>query len=73
MTNQKRKQSIVAGALTGTAGIILTKALGLLYASPFQALAGNEMIFYTSTDQIYEFLLTISQILRTRRDGLSSS
>ncbi|MBQ7890934.1 MAG: oligosaccharide flippase family protein [Erysipelotrichaceae bacterium] len=61
MTNQKRKQSIIAGALTGTAGIFLTKALGLLYASPFQALAGNEMIFYTSTYQIYEFLLTISQ------------
>lgn len=61
MTDQKRKQSIIAGALTGTAGIFLTKALGLLYASPFQALAGNEMIFYTSTYQIYEFLLTISQ------------
>ena len=61
MTNQKRKQSIIAGALTGTAGIFLTKALGLLYASPFQAMAGNEMIFYTSTYQIYEFLLTISQ------------
>lgn len=61
MTNQRRKQSIIAGALTGTAGIFLTKALGLLYASPFQAMAGNEMIFYTSTYQIYEFLLTISQ------------
>lgn len=60
MSNNRKKQSIIMGALTGTAGIFFTKALGLLYASPFQAMAGNEMIFYTSTYQIYEFLLTIS-------------
>ena len=60
MTNQKRKQSIIAGALTGTAGIFLSKALGLFYAPPFQAMAGNEVIFYTTTYQIYDFLLTIS-------------
>ncbi|MDD6467739.1 MAG: oligosaccharide flippase family protein [Erysipelotrichaceae bacterium] len=60
MSETRKKQSIIVGALTGTAGIFFTKALGLLYASPFQAMVGNEMIFYTSTYQIYEFLLTIS-------------
>ncbi|MCF0111039.1 MAG: oligosaccharide flippase family protein [Erysipelotrichaceae bacterium] len=60
MTQSRKKQSIIVGALTGTAGIFFTKALGLLYASPFQAMAGGEMIFYTSTYQIYEFMLTLS-------------
>ena len=60
MDQKKKKQSIIYGALTGTVGIFLTKALGLIYASPFQAMAGDQMIFYTNTYQIYDFLLMVS-------------
>jgi uncharacterized membrane protein YhiD involved in acid resistance len=34
----RRKQSIIAGGLTSSAGIFLSKALGILYVSPFTAL-----------------------------------
>ena len=60
MTQSKKKQSIIVGALTGTAGIFFTKALGLIYASPLSAMAGSDLVFYGRTYQMYDFLLTIS-------------
>ena len=60
MTQSKKKQSIIVGALTGTAGIFFTKALGLIYASPLSAMAGQDLVFYGRTYQMYDFLLSIS-------------
>ena len=40
----KKKQSIIAGALTGSAGVFLTKVIGLLYVIPFKKLAGNNKL-----------------------------
>ena len=60
MTSQKKRQSLIIGALTGTAGIFISRALGLLYASPFQAMAGNDVIFYSIAYKMYDFLLMVS-------------
>ena len=43
-----KKQSLIAGALTSSAGIFISKALGLLYVVPFTAIAGEaNMSFYS--------------------------
>ena len=59
MTN-KRKQSFIAGALTSSAGIFISKALGLLYIVPFTAMAGEaNMVFYSKTYTYYDLLLQV--------------
>lgn len=57
----KQKQSLIAGSLTSSAGIFLSKALGLLYVVPFNALAGGEsnMFFYSTAYTYYDLLLQI--------------
>ena len=45
--DNRKKQSIIAGALTGSAGVFITKAIGLLYVIPFKKLAGNNTVFYS--------------------------
>ncbi len=59
MTSRK-KQSFIAGALTSSAGIFISKALGLFYIVPFTAMAteGN-MFFYSQAYTYYEILLNI--------------
>lgn len=55
-----QKQSLILGALTSSFGIFLSKALGLLYAAPFSALAGEaNMSFYATSYNYYNFLLNI--------------
>src|SRR5690554_74997 len=44
----KRQRSIIAGGLASSAGIFLSKAIGILYVSPFQALATDANIAYYS-------------------------
>ena len=58
---KRQKQSIIAGSLTSSAGIFISKALGLLYIVPFTALAGGEsnMIFYSAAYTYYDLLLQI--------------
>ena len=59
MTN-KKKQSFIAGALTSSAGIFISKALGLLYIVPFTAMAGEtNMVFYSKVYTYYDLLLQI--------------
>ena len=54
------KQSFIAGSLTSSAGIFLSKAIGLFYVVPFTAIAGQEnMVFYTSAYNYYNVLLQI--------------
>ncbi len=60
MMSNKRKQSFIAGALTSSAGIFISKALGLLYIVPFTAMAGEtNMVFYSKTYTYYDLLLQV--------------
>ena len=55
-----KKQSLIAGALTSSAGIFISKALGLLYVVPFTAIAGEaNMSFYSVAYTYYDILLSI--------------
>ncbi len=57
---KNRKQSLIAGALTSSAGIFISKALGLLYVVPFTAIAGEaNMSFYSVAYTYYDLLLNI--------------
>jgi O-antigen/teichoic acid export membrane protein len=57
--DNRKKQSIIAGALTGSAGVFITKAIGLLYVIPFKKLAGNNTVFYSYAYTIYDYVLQI--------------
>ncbi len=59
--NKKRvRQSFIAGSLTSSAGIFLSKAIGLFYVVPFTSLATeNNMVFYSSAYTYYNVLLQI--------------
>ena len=55
------RQSFIAGSLTSSAGIFLSKAIGLFYVVPFTAIATeNNMVFYTGAYNYYNILLQIS-------------
>ena len=61
MSEKRIKQSVLVGALTSSFGIFISKALGLLYLTPLNALAGeSNMSFYSITytyyDLFHEFL-----------------
>ena len=56
-----KNQSLILGALTSSAGIFVTKLLGLFYMTPFTALAGEEnLVFYSYAYGVYQNLLNIS-------------
>ncbi len=58
--SNKRKQSLLVGALAGSFGIFLSKALGLFYVVPLNQLAGEtNMAFYSITYSYYDLLLKI--------------
>lgn len=59
MENKKVKQSIIAGALTGSAGILITKALSLLYVIPFNEIAQDATVFYSYAYTVYDALLQV--------------
>jgi len=55
------KQTLIRGALTGTFGLLLSKALGILYIVPLTSLAGTgNMAFYSISYTYYNILLNIS-------------
>ncbi|MEA5026264.1 MAG: oligosaccharide flippase family protein [Erysipelotrichaceae bacterium] len=57
----QKKQSLILGALTSSAGIFVTKLLGIFYMVPFTALAGEgNLDFYSYAYGIYQILLSIS-------------
>ncbi len=59
--SQSKKSSIIAGGLAGTAGIFITKAIGILYVSPFYALATEANVaYYGYAYNIYNLLLNIA-------------
>lgn len=56
-----RKNSIIRGGLAGTAGIFVTKAIGILYVSPFYALATeSNAAYYGYAYDIYNVLLNLT-------------
>lgn len=59
MDKKRRKQSIVAGALTGSAGIFITKALSLLYVIPFNEIAKEATVFYSYAYTVYDAVLQV--------------
>ncbi|MEF9893928.1 MAG: oligosaccharide flippase family protein [Anaerorhabdus sp.] len=57
---QRQKQSFMAGALTSSVGIFISKAIGLFYIVPFSAMAtSSNMVFYSQAYTYYELLLNI--------------
>lgn len=55
-----KKQSFLAGSLTSTAGIFISKAMSLLYVVPFTKMATEANMFYYSQSYTYfELLLSI--------------
>lgn len=59
-TENKVKQSFVLGSLTSSAGVFLSKVIGLFYVVPFTSIAGEEnMVFYSSAYTYYNVLLLI--------------
>ncbi len=58
--NQRVKQSFIAGALTSSAGVFLSKFLGLFYIVPFTAMATQpNMHFYSAAYSLYDTMLMI--------------
>jgi len=60
-TVSRRKQSIVAGGLTSSAGIFLSKVMGILYVVPFAAIAGeHNLTYYARAYSIYDIVLNVT-------------
>ena len=58
--DSRNKQSLLLGALTSSFGIFLSKAIGLLYASPFSIMASEtNMVFYGNAYAIYDIILNL--------------
>ena len=58
--NKNKKQSFIVGSLTSSAGVFLSKAIGLLYVVPFTALATeNNMAFYSAAFTYYSIILQV--------------
>ncbi len=58
--SNKTKQSLVAGALTGSAGLFISKFLGLIYAPVLTSMTGGNPDFYAQAYSIYNIILTIA-------------
>lgn len=60
--NQNRKQSILLGGLISSAGIFISKFLGLLYVVPFNTLLGSaaNQSYYAQTYGIYSYVLNVA-------------
>ena len=56
----QHKQTFIEGALTSSIGILVSKALGLLYVSPLSRMAGSaNTVFYSYGYTYYNILLNI--------------
>lgn len=59
--NDKMKNSLILGGLTSSAGIFLTKVIGIIYVIPFSALATEpNLSYYARAYNIYEIVLNVS-------------
>ncbi len=59
--SKKSKSTLLAGGLTSTAGLFITKAIGILYVAPFRSMVGaQDYIYYAAGYELYDLMLTIS-------------
>ena len=59
--SKSKKNSLLVGGLTSTAGLFITKAIGLLYVAPFRSMVGSEnYVYYAAGYELYDLMLTIS-------------
>ena len=59
--SKKNKSSLLVGGLVSSAGIFITKAIGLLYVAPFKAMVQAEnYVYYAAGYELYDLMLTIS-------------
>lgn len=58
---ENRRKSIIVSGLIGSAGIFISKFIGLFYAVPFSAILGSDLnsAYYGVAFQIYSYLLNI--------------
>ena len=58
---ERRRKSIIISGLIGSAGIFLSKFIGLFYAVPFSAILGSDLnsAYYGVAYQLYSYLLNI--------------
>ncbi|MEG0423452.1 MAG: oligosaccharide flippase family protein [Erysipelotrichaceae bacterium] len=58
---EKRKQSIIAGGLISSAGIFISKFIGIIYVIPLQNILGPEnMVYYGMSFNIYSYILNVA-------------
>ncbi len=57
-----KKQSIIAGGLISSAGIFVSKLIGIIYVIPFNAIleTGANQTYYGVAYQIYSYILNVS-------------
>lgn len=61
MSKNNKKNSLLIGGLTSSAGLLITKAIGILYVAPFRAMVGStDYIYYAAGYELYDLMLTIS-------------
>ena len=59
--NDRHKHSLILGGLTSSAGVFISKAIGILYVSPFTMLATDaNLSYYARAYNVYEIVLNIS-------------
>lgn len=59
--NEKTKNSLILGGLTSSAGVFITKVIGILYVVPFAALATEaNLSYYARAYNVYEIILNVS-------------
>lgn len=61
MDAQKRKQSIIAGGLISSAGIFISKLIGIVYVIPFNTIlqTSENLSYYGISYQIYSYILNV--------------
>lgn len=59
--SKNKSSSLLAGGLTSTAGLFITKAIGILYVAPFRSMVGvQDYVYYAAGYELYDLMLTIS-------------
>jgi len=59
--NENQKQSLILGGLASSAGVFITKVIGILYVIPFSAMASEaNLSYYARAYNVYEMILNVS-------------
>ena len=57
---KSKKDSLLVGGFISTAGIFITKLIGLFYMIPFSQLIQDKMIYYAMPFNVYSYVLNIA-------------